>query len=48
MICLDFRHIIFWLLTVTSLVLFSVQPAAADPHEHILSNGMKVLLVEAP
>ncbi|TKS60808.1 MAG: peptidase M16 [Nitrospira sp.] len=31
------------------LVLFGTTPSiAADPHEHILSNGMKVLLVEVP
>src|SRR5688572_33385303 len=47
MIRLHFRHIPFWLLTVSTLAL-SVQVAAAEPHEYLLSNGMKVLLVEMP
>ena len=48
MISSHLRHIIFGLLATIPFVLLSVQPAAADPHEHILSNGMKVLLVEVP
>jgi zinc protease len=48
MISLHFRHIALWLLPAITFWLFSVQPAAADPHEHLLSNGMKVLLVEVP
>ncbi|HET9846361.1 MAG TPA: pitrilysin family protein [Nitrospira sp.] len=47
MIRLRFRHIPFWLLIVIVLAL-SVQSAAAEPHEYLLSNGMKVLLVEMP
>src|SRR5687767_4301742 len=41
------RHISLWLLTVSAGVLCAY-PAAAEPHEYILSNGMKVLLVEVP
>jgi zinc protease len=47
MIRLRFPHISFWLLTISALVV-SVQAAAAEPHEYLLSNGMKVLLVEMP
>ncbi|MDF2459026.1 MAG: putative Zn-dependent peptidase family [Nitrospira sp.] len=47
MIRLRFRHIPFWLLIVSALAL-SAQSAAAEPHEYLLSNGMKVLLVEMP
>ncbi len=49
MISLRFRHMASWLLPATALVLLSVQPAgASDPQEYLLSNGMKVLLVEVP
>src|SRR5215470_3946211 len=38
-----------WLVAAGSLVLGLTLPAfATDPHEYILSNGMKVLLVEVP
>jgi zinc protease len=38
-----------WLAAAGSLVFFLTSPAfAVDPHEFILSNGMKVLLVEVP
>ncbi|MDF2754629.1 MAG: putative Zn-dependent peptidase family [Nitrospira sp.] len=47
MIRLRFPHIPFWLLTISVLAV-SVQAAAAEPHESLLSNGMKVLLVEMP
>ena len=47
MIRLRFPHIPFWLLTISVLAV-SVQAAAAEPHEYLLSNGMKVLLVEMP
>ncbi len=47
MIRLRFPHISFWLLTISALAV-SVQAAAAEPHEYLLSNGMKVLLVEMP
>ena len=47
MIRLRFPHIPFWLLTISALAV-SVQAAAAEPHEYLLSNGMKVLLVEMP
>ena len=43
------RHILSWLLPVTALLLLVVRLAdASEPHEYILSNGMKVLLVEVP
>jgi zinc protease len=50
MTSLRFRHSRFWWLALlTAFWCFSIQPAtAADPHEYILSNGMKVLLVEVP
>jgi zinc protease len=49
MIRSHFRHIASWLLPATVLVLISIAPAgASEPHEYILSNGMKVLLVEVP
>jgi zinc protease len=48
MISLHFPHIRTGILAVVVLGFFSAQPAAADPHEHILANGMKVLLVEVP
>ncbi len=42
-----FRHIVSWLLPATVFVLVSFAPAgASEPREYILSNGMKVLLVE--
>ena len=44
MIRLRFPHIPFWLLTISVLAV-SVQAAAAEPHEYLLSNGMKVLLM---
>ena len=47
MIRLRFPHIPFWLLIISALAV-SVQAAAAEPHEYLLSNGMKVLLVEMP
>jgi zinc protease len=47
MIRLRFPYIPFWLLTISALAV-SVQAAAAEPHEYLLSNGMKVLLVEMP
>lgn len=47
MIRLRFPHIPFWLLTISALAV-SVQAASAEPHEYLLSNGMKVLLVEMP
>ena len=38
-----------WLAAAGSLVFFLTSPAfAVEPHEFILSNGMKVLLVEVP
>jgi zinc protease len=38
-----------WLAAAGSLVFFLISPAfAVGPHEFILSNGMKVLLVEVP
>lgn len=46
-------HVLLWLFTsllFTSL-LFFLAPSpvrAIEPHEHVLSNGMKVLLVEVP
>ncbi|MBD0315711.1 MAG: insulinase family protein [Nitrospiraceae bacterium] len=36
------------LCAVLGLLLFTNGIQAADPHEYVLSNGMKVLLVEAP
>src|SRR5512146_3492186 len=43
------RHILSWLLPVTALLLLVVRLAdASEPHEFLLSNGMKVLLVEVP
>ena len=43
------RHSPFWWLPVlTALCCSPLMAVAADPHEHILSNGMKVLLVEVP
>jgi zinc protease len=47
MIRLRFPHISFWLLAISALAV-SVRAAAAEPHEYLLSNGMKVLLVEMP
>lgn len=47
MIRLRFPYISFWLLAISALAV-SVQAAAAEPHEYLLSNGMKVLLVEMP
>ncbi|WP_455243474.1 M16 family metallopeptidase [Petrachloros mirabilis] len=44
-----FRHIVFWLLPLIFLLIGAAQPTgAAEPNEYILSNGMKVLLVEVP
>ena len=45
-----FRQSRFWWLSLlTLLCCFPVQAtAAAEPHEYMLSNGMKVLLVEVP
>jgi zinc protease len=48
MISLHLRQIVLGLLTVTLILFSSIQSATANPHEHILSNGMKVLLVEVP
>ena len=51
MIWLYSRHSmqIFWLIAASSLLFAFTSPAAAtEPHEYILSNGMKVLLVEMP
>jgi zinc protease len=43
------RHIAAWLLTATAFFLLSDRSVgAAEPREFILSNGMKVLLVEVP
>lgn len=45
------RHImqIFWLIAASSLLFAFTSPAVAtEPREFILSNGMKVLLVEVP
>ena len=43
------RQLISWLLLPGILVLCSAQPTrASDPREHILSNGMKVIIVEVP
>ncbi len=51
MIWLYFQSImrLSWLAAAGSLVFFFTSPAfAVEPHEFILSNGMKVLLVEIP
>jgi zinc protease len=48
MTSLHLRQIVLGLLTVTLILFSSIQSATANPHEHILSNGMKVLLVEVP
>ncbi len=49
MIRLHFRHIVFRLLPALALGLLAFAPAgASEPHEYILTNGMKVLLVEVP
>jgi zinc protease len=51
MIWLYFQSImrLSWLAAAGSLVFFVTSPAfAGEPHEFILSNGMKVLLVEIP
>ncbi len=51
MIWLYFQSImrLSWLAAAGSLVFFVTSPAfAGEPHEFILSNGMKVLLVEVP
>src|SRR5437764_11968292 len=43
------RMQISWLIAASSLVFALTSPAiAAEPREFILSNGMKVLLVEVP
>jgi zinc protease len=49
MISLDIRHLASWLLPATALVFSCIAAAgASEPQEYILSNGMKVLLVEVP
>src|SRR5689334_1413665 len=49
MTSLPFRYSRCWLPVLTVLFWFSVHAAAAaEPHEHTLANGMKVLLVEVP
>ena len=50
MTSLRLRHSGFWWLPILAAFwCFSIQSTvAAEPHEHILSNGMKVLLVEVP
>src|SRR6476660_10643262 len=50
MTSLRLRHSRFcWLPILTVVWCFSIQSTiAAEPHEYILSNGMKVLLVEVP
>jgi zinc protease len=49
MISLDIRHLASWLLPATTLVFSCIAAAgASEPQEYILSNGMKVLLVEVP
>jgi zinc protease len=49
MISLHIRHIASWLLSATALVFSCIAAAgASEPQEYILSNGMKVLLVEVP
>src|SRR5690348_14368949 len=50
MTSLRLRHsCLCWLLILAALSCWYVRSAAAaDPHEHVLANGMKVLLVEAP
>jgi len=49
MISLHIRHLASWLLPATALVFSCIAAAgASEPQEYILSNGMKVLLVEVP
>ena len=49
MTSLRLRHSGFWWLPILTAFCVSIQSTvAAEPHEHILSNGMKVLLVEVP
>src|SRR5690348_8807830 len=50
MTSLHLRHSRFWWLPILTVIwCVSIQSTvAADPHEHTLSNGMKVLLVEVP
>jgi zinc protease len=49
MISLHIRHLASWLLPATALVFSCIATAgASEPQEYILSNGMKVLLVEVP
>jgi len=49
MISSHIRYMASWLLSATVLVFCYLATAnASEPHEYILSNGMKVLLVEVP